>query len=763
VVGDDKEARRATSKTPATFVVPVGGMTCAACSSRIEKALAKTPGVLGVEVSLARNTAAITVAEPERDIAVALEAILDAGYEPTATVAQILARHTAIAAAEAAKGERRAVTRNAAIALVIACAQMAIAMPLMGHGAHAGHDAHATLRWVLLGTTLPVVWIARSFFVRAWSALRHGTADMNTLVALGSGTAIAYSVAATLAPSLFSTDGAPPDVHFEAASFILAFVLLGRALEGRARARTTAALDALLALAPAVATVVRDGLEVRLTAAEVRPGDEVVLRPGDRAPVDGIVLTGESRVDESMLTGESRRLAKRTGDPVHAGTLNGDGLLHVRATRTGDDTQLARIADLVEHAQATRAPVQRLADRVAAVFAPIIVVVALVTAAAWAVFGPEPRLIYALTSFVAVVVVSCPCAMGLATPTALATALGRGAELGVLIRSGEALERAAEIDTVAIDKTGTLTTGEPSVVSIAVVGENDEAVVLRYAGAAEHGSEHPVARAVCKLARERNVETPPADSFIATPGAGVHARVLGRDVRVGALAWLATEGIDIALATDGASFGIALDGVLVATALVTDRLRDEARDVVARLQRMGLRVVVLSGDSSVVVRAVGQTAGADETHGDLSPEDKLRALEGLARAGRKVAMCGDGINDAPALARAHVGIAIGGGTDAAVDASDVTLLSGGLARLPDAVLLARRTMRVVRQNLGWAFAYNLVLVPVAAGALYPSFGVRLPPVLASVAMALSSVSVVLSSLRLRHFAKRGPAPPGGGG
>ena len=751
------------SASSEALVIPITGMTCNGCANRVQRVLAKAPGVIRAEVSFASRSAKVELADPPKELAGALAAINAAGYAPAATAAQILARRTAEARAAAHEREQRAAARNATVALAIAALQMVAGMPFMAHGTHAASslkDAamHPLLRPALLVSTMVVLFLGRSFFVRGWAALRQRTADMNTLVALGSGTAFLYSAAATLAPSAFATDAHLPDVHFEAASFILAFVLLGRALEGRARARTTAALDGLLALVPAVATVVRDGEEKRVPASDVTIGNIVVLRPGDRAPADGIVTEGRTNVDEAMLTGESRRIPKREGDEVHAGTVAVDGLVRVRATRVGNDTRVARIAALVEDAQSTRAPVQRLADRVSAVFAPAIVVVALASALLWAVFGPEPRLVHALTTFVTVVVVSCPCALGLATPTAIATAIGRAAQLGILVRSGDALERAAHVDTVAIDKTGTLTEGEPELVELVLLAKvegdarekaADEA--LRLAAAVERGSEHPVGRAILAEAAERGLDVPEPRSFVASAGAGARAEVDGHDVRVGSLAWLATEDV----ATEGtrpeAAFGIAVDGKLCAYGLVADRLRDDASDAVARLHALGIRVVVLTGDRQDVARAVAAELGVDEVEAELSPEGKLAALDRLAKEGRRVAVCGDGINDSAALARALVGIAVAGGTDAAIDASDITLLAGGLARLPDTLELARRSLRVIRQNLGWAVVYNVALVPIAAGILVPWFGLRLPPALASAAMALSSISVVLSSLRLRRF------------
>jgi Cu+-exporting ATPase len=739
------------------LVIPIQGMTCTACAGRVERAIAKAPGVVRAEVSFVTRSAKVTLAEPSEQLAGTLEAILGAGYEPTANAEQILSRRGAAATEKRDQQRQRRDASRAVLALAIAVLQMVFGMPFMAHGAAmapglAGPAMHPMLRWMLCISTLVVMVIARSFFVRAWSATRQGTADMNTLVALGSGTAFVYSAAATAFPSWFATDAQLPDVHFEAASFILAFVLLGRTLEERARSRTTSAQSALLALVPAFTLLLREGKPVRVAVSEVHEGDVFVLKPGARAPADGVVTHGASQFDEALLTGESRRIGKREGDEIQAGTQAVDGLVHVRAVRTGTDTRVARIAALVEDAQATRAPIQRLADRIAAYFAPGIVAVATLSAVAWYVLGPEPKLVHALTTFVTVVVVSCPCALGLATPTAIATAIGRAAQLGVLVRSGDALERLAQVDTVAIDKTGTLTEGEPMVVGLVAIGDADASEILRLAAAVERGSEHPVGEAIVAEAEERGLEIPAIAKFIATAGAGARAEVEGRDVRVGSIAWLTSEGITMPEGSGvDAAFGIAIDGVLSGHGMVADSLRDEAPEAVARLRALGAKVVILTGDREEIARAVGVALHVDDVRSELGPEKKLEVLEALAREGRHVAMCGDGVNDAPALARAHVGIALASGTDAAASASDVTLLTGGVARLPDALALARRTMRVVRQNLAWAFAYNIALVPIAAGVLVPWVGYRMPPALASAAMALSSISVVLSSLRLRRF------------
>lgn len=731
-----------------TLTIPISGMTCARCVARVEKALADAPHVRKVDVSLPRHSAHVEVENVERDIDGVLAAIIASGYAPGATKERLLRERASALMLEATATEGRLTGRRARWALAIAAVQMAVGMPLM---LRAQHHMNAWIHGFLFAGTLAVVLVCRDFFVKAAAAIRHKSLDMNVLVALGSGTAFVYSTFVTVAgPRFFGPH--PPDVHFEAASAILALVLVGRALETRARARTTAALDALLALAPAAARIVDGDKERRIAASELVPGQVMVLKPGERVAADGVVVSGESKVDASTLTGESARVRKGAGDTVAAGMLVVDGQLRVKVERTGDATQLARITSLVERAIATRAPVQHVADRVAAIFVPSIILVALVAAAAFWIFGPAPRSTYAITTFVAVVVVSCPCAMGLATPTALAAALGRGAEIGVLVRSGDALERAAEIDTVAIDKTGTLTAGEPTLLRFVLTGDatiaEDEA--LRLAASVEQASEHPIADAIVAAAEERGLALAEPTGFVATAGQGARATVDGRDVRVGAIGWLREEE-DVSGELARASFGVMVDGALVAHGEVADALRDEARTVIERLKALDLRIVIVSGDRQAVAESVARELGIDEVHAELSPEGKLEVLDRLKKDGRRVAMCGDGVNDAPALAHAHVGVAMGSGTDAAVDAADVTLVARGLGALPDAVRLARRTMQVVRQNLAWAFGYNLVLVPIAAGVLYPSFGLLLPPVAASIAMALSSVSVVTSSLRLRSF------------
>ncbi len=737
------------------MLLPIEGMSCASCVGRVDRALHGAPGVREAEVNLALRQARVVLEDLEQ-LGPALAAVEDAGYHVPASVEALRAGLTARQAEAAQRAEQGALERRTGVALALAAISMALPMT--------GVLAPGALRWALLALTLPAIgWCGRLFFTRALAALRHGAANMNTLVAIGSGTAFAFSTVATVAPGLFEAHGMKADVYFESVSWIIGLVLLGNALEGRARTRTSSAIRALVGLAPRTARVVRDGEEHEIDVAEVRAGDILAVRPGERVPVDGRVTDGSSAVDESMLTGEPMSVDKSVGDRVVGGTLNGQGGLRFVAERVGEDTVLAQIVTLVRHAQSTRAPVQALADRISAVFVPVVLGLALVSAGAWALLGPEPRLVHALVAFMTVTVIACPCAMGLATPTALVVGLGRGAALGILVKSGDALERAASVDTVVLDKTGTVTEGKPQVTEIACA-DLDEATVLGLAAAVESASEHPIASAILAATRERGIEVARATAFVAAPGGGARGRVGEREVRVGTARWLASAGVDPglleaqaqAMASSGATpVLVGVDDRAVAVLAVRDRVRKGAREAIARLGGMGLRVVMLTGDRREAAQAVAREVGIDDVRPELSPSGKLEAIDALRAEGRSVAMVGDGINDAPALARADVGIAVGSGTDVAIEAADVALLRAGLDGVPLVVALARRTMRTIRTNLFWAFAYNTLGIPVAAGVLYPVFGVVLSPVLAAAAMAMSSVSVVGNSLRLRSFGTRG--------
>jgi Cu+-exporting ATPase len=764
-------------------------MSCAACVETVRKALRGAPGVEDADVNLALREARVVMAEGA-PLEPVLQAIEQAGYHPGASAEALRAGVAAEQAELAQRDERRSVTRRAAVALALAACTMALSAPLMREApadpigralmplsdwlarivsAGVGALEPAMLRWILFALTLPVVtWAGRGFFVRAWAALRHRTATMSTLVAVGSGTAFTFSVVATAAPGLFERHGLAPEVYYDSAAFIVALVLFGNALEARARARTSSAIRALVGLAPHTAHVVRDGIESDVDVAQVLVGDEIVVRPGERVPVDGRVVEGESAVDESMLTGEPMPVDKGPGDRVAGGTLNAHGALRVTADRVGGDTVLAHIVKLLRNAQSTRAPIQATADRISSVFVPAVLAIALITFAVWFAAGPEPRLLRAVVEFVTVTVIACPCAMGLATPTALIVGMGRGASLGVLVKTGEALERAAHVRVVVLDKTGTLTEGKPEVtgVSLAEGGSGaprGEVDVVALAAAVDASSEHPIARAVCEAARARGLSVKRARRFAAVPGGGARARVDREDVFVGTAKWLAAEGVDTepvaALAASVAASGgtpvvVAIDRRAVAVLAVRDRVRPGAAAAVGRLRAMGMRIVLLTGDRRESAEAAAREVGIDEVEAELSPAAKLAAIEALRAEGRPVAMVGDGINDAPALGRADVGIAVGGGTDVALEAADVALLRAGLDGVPTVLWLARRTMRTIRTNLFWALSYNTVGIPVAAGVLYPTLGVLLSPAFASFAMAMSSLSVVLNSLALKRAVPR---------
>jgi Cu+-exporting ATPase len=712
-----------------------------------------------------------------------LTAIDEAGYRTTASAEDLRAGVVALSADSRRDAAQRALVRRTGVALALASATMVLSTPLMSAQA-SDPLAHlmmpvsefvtrtvpglatcpaGLLRIVLGVLTVPALtWCGAGFFASAWRALLHKTATMSTLVSVGTGTAFTFSVVATLAPGIFERGGLAPEVFYDSVTSIVALVLLGQALEGRARARTSSAIRTLMGLAPRVAHLVRDGGEHDVDLAALRVGDVVRVRPGERIPVDGHVSLGDSSVDESMLTGEPMPAEKHPGDRVVGGTLNGAGSLQVVAESVGADTVLSHVVALVRHAQTTRAPVQDLADRISAVFVPAVLAVGAVTFVVWAIVGPEPRLLHALVSFVAVTVIACPCAMGLATPTALVVGMGRAASLGVLIKNGETIERAALVDTVALDKTGTLTEGRPTVTDVVVARGSglDEDGVLSLAASVESFSEHPIAAAVRTEAQRRDLPIEATLDFSAAPSGGVRARVSGRSVAVGASRWLESEGVDAAslralderaTGRDATQIFVAVDGRAVALIAVRDRLRAGARDSLKRLRRLGLHAVMLTGDRSEAADSIARQAGIDDVRAGLSPADKVAAVARLQKAGHRVLMVGDGINDAPALAQADVGVAVGPAADVALDAADAALLRVGLDGVSTLVALARRTMRTIRANLFWAFAYNVLGIPVAAGVLVPAFGFRLSPVFASFAMAMSSVSVVANSLRLKGF------------
>jgi Cu+-exporting ATPase len=645
---------------------------------------------------------------------------------------------------------------KAAVAGAIGAASMVLSMFAM---------EWPPLPWVLLVlTSVVIVWAGRQIYSRAWMSFRHRSADMNTLIAVGTGAAFLYSVIATVAPGFFRANGVMPDLYYEAVDIIIALVLVGNMLEARATGETTRALRTLVRLQPRTARIVRDGVEQDIAIADVRAGDAVIVRPGERIPVDGRIIAGASAVDESMVTGESMPVEKTAGMSVIGGTMNTTGSFRFEATTVGEDSVLARIVRMMREAQGSKAPIQRLADRVSAIFVPIVISIAIATFAIWMIAAPGAPFVRAFAAAVAVLIIACPCAMGLAVPTAVMVATGKGAELGILIKGGEALQRAHEITTVVLDKTGTITEGKPAVTDVVVALDGpvaDRDTLLALVASLEQRSEHPLAAAVVRYARARSLSLVEADRFEARAGLGARAWVGGSEVMAGNAALMREIGVDVSPLTAAAdhfaeegktvlyvSVGKRAAGMIA----VADTIRATSREGVGAINSMGIDMVMLTGDSDRAARAIAAQAGIERVVSEVLPEAKAAEVKRLQGAGRVVAMVGDGINDAPALAQADVGIAIGSGTDIAMEASDITLMRGDLRGVAQAIALSRRTMRITRQNLFWAFIYNVIGIPVAAGALYPLLGVQLSPVIASAAMALSSVSVVSNSLRLRRFA-----------
>ncbi len=736
-------------------VLPIEGMTCASCVNRIERYLRKTEGVLEANVNLATERATVTVRPGLADRAALVSAVEAAGYD-VRTTSRADADPSAVLDLDPDQVVRESERRELLIQALVSIAVAAGLMILMY--APQSVVPMTSLNWLaLLPATAIQAWAGRRFYVAAIRAARHGTTNMDTLVAIGTSAAWLYSAVVTVAPGLVERAGLEPQTYFDTSAIIIGLVLLGRWLEARAKDETTAAIRTLIGLQPATARRIESGGEVEVALETVRAGDLLRLRPGDKVPVDGLVVEGRSLVDESMLTGEPLAVEKTVGDELIGATLNTTGTLVMRTTRVGRDTVLASIVDLVERAQGSKAPIQRLADRVSEIFVPLVLVVATITFAIWLSIGPEPRLTLALTAFIAVVVIACPCAMGLATPTAIMVGTGRAAQAGILIRSAAALERAARIRVVAFDKTGTLTEGRPTVAEVIVEAGFDEATVTDLAASAERASEHPLAGAIVAFGRRTERGFLPVSDFLASPGEGVRATVAGRAVVIGSGRLLGSSpagtGGPTAAQAGQSIVAMTVDGRPAATFRISDPVRAGSAEAVRELQARGLEVWLLSGDGPAAVRAAARAAGIPDDHarGGLLPADKARLVAELQAGGRPVAMVGDGINDAPALAQADLGVAIGTGAAVAVEASDLTLVGGDPRLVGSALGLAGQTVRVIRQNLFWAFAYNILLIPVAMGVLYPAFGILLNPAFAAGAMALSSVSVVANSLRLRRL------------
>jgi P-type Cu+ transporter len=782
----DLSQRPVIDQRQESCTIPVSGMHCAACSSRVQRTLEQTPGVSGANVNLMTGTATVdfdpAVIGPERLV----DAIRGTGYgaelpTPFLSIEETLAEEEADRAAEIGTLQRKFWFSFAAAVL-----SMLVSLPLMNPALGTANDPFMRLmmplnsvlrsaapgidrvpsdvwRYLLLGLTLPVVgWAGRQFYIRAWSALRHRTADMNTLIALGTGAAFLFSLAMTLGDDWFTQRGIVPQVYYEAVVWIIALILLGNLLEARAKARTWGALRRLVDLRPATARIVRDGVEQEVPLAQLQVGAELSVRPGETIAADGVVLEGASYVDESMLTGEPDPVSKGPGDQVVGATLNRNGAFRMRVSRVGQDTVLSQIIRLVRQAQGSRPAIQRLADRISAVFVPIVILLAAVTFFLWVTLGPEPAYLHGLVAAVTVLIIACPCAMGLAVPAAVMVATGRGAELGVLIRGGESLEQTGDIDVVAFDKTGTVTEGRPAVRSVQLLPPNgglDENRLLQLAASVEQSSEHPLGESIVLEASSRNIPLLRASGFESHTGQGVAGQVDGRAVLVGNAGFMQEMGVGGIAGTAAADVAhngltpvhVAVDGRLAGMIGIGDQVKPSSRRAIRRLRELGVDVVMLTGDDHRTAEAVARTTGIAEVKAELGPDGKLQEIRRLQREGKSVAMAGDGLNDAPALAQADVGIAMGSGTSVAVEAGGITLMRSDLLGVVDAVGLSRTTMRVIRQNLFWALVYNVIGIPIAAGALYPRFGILLSPAIAAAAMAASSVSVVANSLRLRKY------------
>jgi P-type Cu+ transporter len=751
---------------PIELQLPIEGMTCASCVNRIERFLNRAPGVATATVNLATETATIRYLPDIAGRSELVAAIEAAGYdvrpERPAEAADRAADLAHLADPDADLRARESATLQLRAVVSIGVALAILAVMLWPQTLLSTDDLN---RLAILPATFIQWWAGGRFYRAAWRAARHGATNMDTLVAVGTTAAWGYSVVATIWPQVFRDAGLDTATYFDSAAIVIGLVLLGRWLEARAKGQATGAIRRLVGLQATSAWLVLPGGDEEVALERVQPGDLLRVRPGDRVPVDGRVVEGTSAVDESMLTGEAIPATKGPADEVIGATRNTTGSFVMRATRVGRDTALARIVDLVQRAQGSKAPIQRLADRISEVFVPLVLIAGAVTFVAWLLVGPEPRLTRALTSAIATVIVACPCAMGLATPTAIMVGTGRGAEAGILIKGGEALEVAHRIDTVVFDKTGTLTMGRPEVVDVVAVAGTDVAGLLDLAGSAERGSEHPLGTAIVARAKRDELGFRAVTAFEAEAGHGVEATVDGHLILAGNERLLERHGV--APATADAAVGaaiasaateartpvlVSIDGTLAGVIVIADPIRATSAEAVELLGAAGIETWLVTGDAPSVAASVARSVGiaSERVIAGALPADKSARIDELQARGRRVAMVGDGINDAPALAAADLGIAIGSGADIAIDAASVTLVGGDPRAVASAIDLSRQTMRIVRQNLFWAFAYNVVLIPVAMGALIPFFGLALNPALAAAAMASSSVSVVLNALRLRN-------------
>jgi len=739
------------------ITLPITGMTCASCVKRVQNALSEVKGVISAQVNFATEKATVEYIPglPVKELVKAVEA---AGY----SVPEIEEGEDPV---EREKAAREAHFRDLKIKFITGLS-LILPIMLLVHWENIGlaklfpMNRQTNFLLQLLFQSPIQFWVGWQFYKGFWKALKHKTSDMNTLIAVGTSAAYIYSVLVTFFPAIFSAEGLVAEVYFDTAGVIVVLILLGRLLESRAKGQTSEAIKKLIGLQAKTARVERGGQELEIPVEEVAINDIVIVRPGEKIPVDGVIVEGGSAVDESMVTGESIPVEKKTDDEVIGVTINKTGLFKFRATKVGKDTMLAQIINMVQEAQGSKPPIARMADTIASYFVPTVMITACITFLVWFFAGPEPALTYALLNFVAVMIIACPCALGLATPTSIMVGTGKGAEYGVLIRSGEALETAHKLNAMVLDKTGTITQGEPSVTDIVVTNGFNEADILTYGASAEKGSEHPLGEAIVLEAEKRNLQLFSPDNFNAIPGHGIDAEINKRKVLLGNSKLMQERKVDLAglaekaavLAQEGKTpMFVGIDNIAAGIISVADTLKDNSKAAIASLQKLGLEVIMLTGDNSRTAEAIAKQVGVDRVLAEVLPSDKAAEVKKLQAEGKKVGMVGDGINDAPALMQADVGIAIGTGTDIAIEAADITLISGDLTGVVTAIGLSKATIRNIKQNLFWAFAYNSILIPVAAGVLFPVFGILLNPMFAAGAMGLSSVTVVTNALRLKRF------------